>query len=778
MRAGGCALQQALTAEAAGTVKQAVALAKRRGHAQVTPLHVANTMLAATTGLLRTACLQSHSHPLRCNALELCFNVALNRLPASSSSPVLGHHHSQFPSISNALVAAFKRAQAHQRRGSIENQQQPILAVKIELAHLIISILDDPSVSRVMREAGFSSTQVKRNVEKAVSSSNKSKENNLLSLSPSPSPSPSPPTSDQTGGNNSKPTAYESVKIEDINSIINSLMNKRRRSIVIVSECVSDIETVVRGVMNRVKKGEIPEDLRGVEFISIPPYSFCSLHREEVEKKMTELTCLLKSLVAKGVVLYLGDLKWILDHKVSSGIYCPVEHMIMELGRFVYGIGEIGRFWLMGIATFQTYRRCRTGHNSLETVWGLHPVTIPADSFGLSLISHSNEQIEARSNNKENGTSQLLLTSGEEKLTCRADYSATFQTETPDSETSICNSVTTSGLPPWLRNEGRRLNTDDQNCVSISMGEICRKWSSISDSVQNHPKSFGTTLSFSYASPQNPNLQLSHFPMLECTQPLENQQWPSTAPNSAASSIDIMDTDQYAQKFKEFTAENLNILCNELEKKVPRQKEIIPEIAATILQCRSGMLRRKGKKQETWLYFQGLDAQAKQEIARELAKIIFGSYSNFISVNLLSSFSSSTRENSIQRFAQEVTANPHRVFFVQDLENADYCSKNGIKRAIERGRLVNTNGEEFSLCDAIIILSSESSSRTCSSSTKQKSDESMEEKGCVSLDLNISFDDHYSTVCVEDQSIEHDVGLLENVDRCVVFKIQEPQEIK
>ncbi|CAI9766414.1 unnamed protein product [Fraxinus pennsylvanica] len=770
MRAGGCAVQQALTSEAAGTVKQAVALAKQRGHAQVTPLHVANTMLAATTGLLRTACLQSHSHPLRCNALELCFNVALNRLPASSS-PILRHHHSQFPSISNALVAAFKRAQAHQRRGSIENQQQPILSVKVELSHLIISILDDPSVSRVMREAGFSSTQVKRNVEKAVSSSNKSKENSLLSLSPSPCPSP--PTSDQTRGNNSKPTTYESVKNEDINGVINSLLNKKRKSIVIVGEYVSDIETVVKGVMNRVKKGEIPEDLREVELRSIPPYSFCNLHREEVENKMTELTCLLKSTVAKGVVLYLGDLKWILDNRVSSGIYCPVEHMIMELGRLVHGIGDMGRFWLMGIATFQTYRRCTTGHNSLETVWGVHPVTIPADSLRLSLISHSNEQIEERSNNDENGNCQLLFTTGEENLTCRADYSAKFQIEVPNSQTSICNSEPTlSSLPTWLRNGSRRLNIDDQNCVS--MGEICRKWNSRSDTVQSQPLPFGTTLSFSSASTQNPNLQLSHFPFLASTQPPENQQWLSTAPNSSASSSDITVMDQYVQKFKEFTAENLNILCTGLEKKVPRQKEIIPEISSAILQCRSGMLRRKDKKQETWLYFQGLDAHAKQEIARELAKIIFGSYSNFTSVNLLSCFSSSTREDSIQRLTQEVTINPHRVFFVQHMEHADYCSKTGIKMAIERGRMRNANGEEVSLYDAIIILSSDSiSSRTCSFSTKQKSGESMHKKGWVSLDLNICFDDHDSTVCVEDQSIDHDVWLLENVDRCIVFNNQQ-----
>ncbi|KAK4382353.1 protein SMAX1-LIKE 3 [Sesamum angolense] len=262
MRSGGCAVQQALTVEAAGVVKQAVVLAKRRGHAQVTPLHVANTMLATSSGLFRVACLESHSHPLQCKALELCFNVALNRLPASSSNPMLAPPHSQHPSISNALVAAFKRAQAHQRRGSIENQQQPLLAVKIELEQLIISILDDPSVSRVMREAGFSSTQVKNNVEKAVSlelcsqssppQKNNSKEDSLLTLQPSSSP---PTTQNERKTRN--PSEIP-IRNEDVNIMIETLSTSRKRkSLVIVGECISNLETTVSGLMDRVDKGEV-----------------------------------------------------------------------------------------------------------------------------------------------------------------------------------------------------------------------------------------------------------------------------------------------------------------------------------------------------------------------------------------------------------------------------------------------------------------------------------------------------------------------------------------
>ncbi|CAI9783352.1 unnamed protein product [Fraxinus pennsylvanica] len=811
MRAGGFTLQQALTVEAASVVKQAVALAKRRGHAQVTPLHVANTMLAVSGGVFRNACLQSHSHPLQCKALELCFNVALNRLPASSPSPMLGVAPSQqYPSISNALVAAFKRAQAHQRRGSIENQQQPLLAVKIELEQLIISILDDPSVSRVMKEARFSSTQVKSNVEKAISSEscvqnsptvNKSKENNLLTLSPSP-------TTNQTGSKISTPSTSGPVGNEDVNSIIETLVNRRRKSIVIVGECITSLESIVRGVMNRVDKGGVPESFREVKFISIPLHSFCNLHREVVEQKMGELACLVKSLVAKGIVLYLGDLKWIADYRVSCwgqerSNYCPVEHMIMEIGRLVRGIGEFGKFWLMGIATFQTFTRCRSGQYSLENIWDLHPVTVPAYTLGLSLISDSEKETEARSQDAENGGLQLLLTDGEEKLNCCADCSAEFDTEARCLQINNCNTEPTlSSLPPWLRKEGRRLNSNDQDCVSV--GELCNKWNAICNSVHKQPKTLERTPSFSFASPspsascfsfdlQNPSLQQIPFSRLAFSSN------PSSTHNSASSS-DVMDTD-YAQKFKELNAENLNFLCNALEEKVPWQKQIIPEIVGSILQCRSGMLRRKDKirsnevKEETWLLFLGLDAQAKEKIARELAKIVFCSYSNFISIPL-SQFSYTRSDSTgdhrnkrardeqnsshIDRFAQEVSANPHRVFLVEDLDQADYFSQIGIKRAIEKGRITNENGEDVSICDAIIILSCDSfstRSRASSPSTKQKSDGSLEEKeageeekrSCVSLDLNIGFDNEN----IEDNQSIDDLGILEIVDRCVVFKIQE-----
>ncbi|KAJ0973357.1 hypothetical protein J5N97_021316 [Dioscorea zingiberensis] len=805
MRAGGCTVQQALTPEAAYIVKQAVSLARRRGHAQVTPLHVANAMLSSTAGLLRAACLQSHSHPLQCKALELCFNVALNRLPASSSSgPMLGphhHHHHQPPSLSNALVAAFKRAQAHQRRGSIESQQQPLLAVKIELEQLIISILDDPSVSRVMREAGFSSTQVKTNVEQAVS----------LDISA--------PTSSNPNPNKPKDSSREEqVRAEDVATVIQSLVSKRRTSVVVVGECSATTEGVVRGVMDRVEKGEVPETLRNLQFITLPLFSFANMSRDEVEKKIADLRCVVRGCCAgRGVVLYLGDLKWAAESREKgrgSSYYCPVEHVTMEIARLVSGDAAAQSFWLMGTATYQTYMKCRTGQLPLETLWALHPLILPAASLALSLnydnISNSqNQQIMKSKKNEEVSSLWSLVDDG----AC-TDYRS--RNHRANVSNSSHGSIATS-LPSWLqqyKEENKKSETiNDQDSII----HLSKKWNSMCSSShkhQQHPSEM--TIHFASASPSSSSI--SSYGRHYGLQKTHHQLWPSETmdechelnssfpygttkanPTSASSSDHTMEMDHLPGKFKELNAENLKTLCNALERRVSWQKDIIPDIASIILQCRSGMMRRDrtrmghDTKEETWLFFQGGDEEGKDKIARELASLVFGSCTNLVTISL-SSFSlmrsgssddlrnkrsrSEASNSYLEKFIDAVRHNPHRVFLLEDIEQVDYHSQMGIKTAIETGRVRSSCGEDVCISDAIVILSCpifDSRSRACSPPVKHKSESEEEEDECdkeigsgICLDLNL---------CAGDEdggdSFVDDVGLLESVDRSFFFKLSE-----
>ncbi|WOL11869.1 hypothetical protein Cni_G20633 [Canna indica] len=844
MRAGGCSVQESLTPEAAAVVRQAINLARRRGHAQVTPLHVANTMLSSSTGLLRAACLQSHSHPLQCKALELCFNVALNRLPASTlSSPLLAapsHPHlHHIPSLSNALVAAFKRAQAHQRRGSVESQQQPLLAIKIELEQLIISILDDPSVSRVMREAGFSSILVKSNVEQAVSSSSSSMD--ICSPSPPPHPNPNKPKELI-----SRAISPVQVKREDVMCVLDALASKRKRSLVVVGECLASAEAVLGGVMERVEKGEVPQVLRSLQFIPIPLSSFRQMPLEEVDHKVGELRCLVKSCCAeRGAVLCLKDLNWAAEFGAGRGDkgrsynYCPLEHVIMEIRNLLCGgfegVPNNGRLWLLGSATYQTYMRCRVGNPSLETLWSLQPLTIPTGSLGLSLNCDSDLSLKT---SKITGGVQFLLSAEDEirsHLSCCADCSINFEMEAQ----SLCNTSQngshgsiSSSLPSWLRQykkENKRGNNNDQGCLRLK--DLCKKWNSIcSSSHKSHHHPSEITFNFSSVSPSSstissydrrfPSLHQNQQPwLLSLDQPNEHFSISEAAaggaehkysrfkiqdyveatsrPNSTSSS-GTMEIAEYLPRFKELNAENLKTICIALERRVPDKQDIIPDIASAILQCRSGLIRRKDKsksssdkKEEAWLFFQGNDAEGKERIARELAGIVFGSYASLITIGL-SNFSStrsvdgSTDDLRNKRSRAEashsytegifkaVRENPHRVIVMEDIEQVDSRTRAGIKRSMERGKIQSLSGAEVSLSDAIIILSCESfdsRSRACSPPVKQKGDQSDDDENevgaCLSLDLNLCAHEE------EDEDFFDNGGLVEAADRAFFFRLAE-----
>ncbi|GER26947.1 double Clp-N motif-containing P-loop nucleosidetriphosphate hydrolases superfamily protein [Striga asiatica] len=467
MRAGSsssCAAQQTLSAEAASVLKLSLTLARRRGHAQLTPLHVAATLLSSRAGLLRRACLlrSQTPHPLHCRALELCFNVALNRLPAAPG-PLLSAPQ---PSLSNALVAALKRAQAHQRRGCIEQQQQsshqqppPLVAVKVELEQLVLSILDDPSVSRVMREAGFSSAAVKSNLEDATASSVfqcYSTSGGIYSTPNSPPPEThhhinpfwqtpqtpfliSPPK---------KPSTVFSSMDEDIKVVMEVLLGRnRRKNAVIVGDSLSMAENVVSEIMGRIERGDVPEQLKSAHFIK---FQFSGvplklMKREEVEMNVADLKRKVESLGGGGVIIYTGDLKWTVDsdcddekEEEGDGVYRPVNHLVAEIGKLLSWYNSNSnslsrmRVWLMATANYQTYMKCQMKHPPLDLHWGLQPVSVPTGGLGLSLNATSGQDSRMNFFDKPTHDSDrkpFFVQDEQEILTCCPECKSNYEKE-------------------------------------------------------------------------------------------------------------------------------------------------------------------------------------------------------------------------------------------------------------------------------------------------------------------------------------------------------------
>lgn len=166
--------RQCLTEEAARALDDAVSVAKRRNHAQTTSLHAISALLSPSFSLLRESLTRARSSAysprLQFRALELCVGVSLDRVPSSKTQ-----NDDFAPPISNSLMAAIKRSQANQRRqpdmyhlhqiniNNNNNSNNPISIsnIKVELKHFVLSILDDPIVSRVLGEAGFRSSDIK-----------------------------------------------------------------------------------------------------------------------------------------------------------------------------------------------------------------------------------------------------------------------------------------------------------------------------------------------------------------------------------------------------------------------------------------------------------------------------------------------------------------------------------------------------------------------------------------------------------------------------------------
>ncbi|KAL6906112.1 hypothetical protein ACP4OV_003713 [Aristida adscensionis] len=728
MRSGGCAVQQALAAEAAAVTREAVALARRRGHAQVTPLHVASAMLADAGGPLRAACLRARSgsrHPLRWKALELCFNVALNRLAtaaaaAAAAAPslpavlqfhhaagaVVGHHRAP-PALSNALAAAFKRAQASQRRGgsasAAEGAQQ---AAAVELEQLLVSILDDPSVSRVMREAGFDSAEVKACVEKAASSEHSSTAASGGGGGVVVSPTPSPKGSNKA------------AKVDvagDATRVLDCMAGGARRCVVVAGESAAAAEAVVKAVMDRVSKGELQrqhERLRSLQFVPLSAASFQRAAREEVAARAGDLRALVREgrAAGKGVVLVLKDLGYAAEAWAAASrkrndhghggnyCYCPVEHAVMEVGGLVRDGGDM--FWLLGFGSYSSYKSCRTGQPPLEAVLELHAVVVPEPDGGLALSLA--------------GASELACC-GSDRITAAA----------------------AAAIPSWLR-----------RCQG--------------------PVLTGAELTLSFSSPAaSPTSGLTHYdanPSSDQWRGLldRQQQWPGRRhgglsmaesydhqllmnPYHPGSSTSVSNSSEGARgepparrraKFTELTAENLKILCDALETRVPRHADVAPGIASAVLRRRSGVTPPPARPASaTWLLFQGRDGGGKTAMARELARLVFGSYADFTSIapspttELTApahSGSSSGGELSlkrrrspenehgggyVQRLYEAIRDNPHRVVHIvgiDGVERAGHGSEAGIKNAIVTGAVRGCDGDVVSLEDAIVVLSCES----------------------------------------------------------------------
>lgn len=755
MRAGLSTIQQTLTAEAASVLNHSIAEAARRNHGQTTPLHVAATLLASPTGFLRQACIKSHpnsSHPLQCRALELCFSVALERLPTSAAAT----SSSADPPISNALMAALKRAQAHQRRGCPEQQQQPLLAVKVELEQLIISILDDPSVSRVMREASFSSPAVKATIEQT------------LAGAPA-TPTAAPPSV----GIGFRPGLYLNPRLgggqtkgDEVKRVVEILSRGKKRNPVLVGD--SEPDAVVREVLRRIEAGELGDG--------------DALNRAEVihlEKDLTEAVSAVEARIGNSggaaVVLNLGDLKFLVEQ--------PGQEAVAEVGKLLarFGGGD-GRLWFIGTATCETYLRCQVYHPSMENDWDLQAVPIAARApvpglfprLGTNGILSSS--VESLSPLKGYAPAKLGLprrpglsenSDPSRTASCCPVCSHGYEQElakhvSNEPETLVKPEGNRPPLPLWLQN-AKSGDHQQQSTMGQEMAlkqktrELQKKWSDTC--LQLHP-SFHQPHNFGSdrmtPTPRTVSLPGLYNPALLARQPFQpklqmnkslgvtlqmnansnSSPAPPVSPvrtelvlgqNGAEEQSRIKDligsiSSEAPKVASKLDADSFKRLSKGLAEKVWWQPEAAVSVAATMTECRldpsSGGRKRASKGGDMWVLFLGPDRVGKRKMASALADLVSGSSPAVISLGSRRGENKNENGNEndstgvrgktvVDKIVEAVRRNPFSVIVLEDVSEADAIVRASVKRAMERGRLGDSHGREVSLGNVVFVLTAD-----------------------------------------------------------------------
>ncbi|KAK7289822.1 hypothetical protein RIF29_03786 [Crotalaria pallida] len=365
------AARQCLTEEAARALDDAVAVARRRSHAQTTSLHAVSALLALPSASLREACARaqsrSYSPRLQFRALELSVGVSLDRLPTiKSSSAAVSGKDEDGPPVSNSLMAAIKRSQANQRRQPenfhliqmMQQQQGTTPFLKVELKHFMLSILDDPIVSRVFAEAGFRSYDIK-----------------LSLLQPPLSPSPF-----SASRFYSRPVFLcnlEPVRDfldENLRRIAEVLARKKQRNPLLMgvyakSALGSFIETVRRGGVLL-----LPSELAGLSVVcvekEIGEFLSGSGSEEKMGLRFKEVSFLVeqsKGSGGGGVVVSFGEIEVL----VGDGVGFVVEQLTRLLE--VHG----GKVWLVGVAgTSDAYSKFLGLFPTVDKDWDLELLTM------------------------------------------------------------------------------------------------------------------------------------------------------------------------------------------------------------------------------------------------------------------------------------------------------------------------------------------------------------------------------------------------------------------
>ncbi|CAG7880895.1 hypothetical protein BRARA_C02057 [Brassica rapa] len=671
--------KQCLTTESSYALEEAVNVARRRGHSQTTSLHAVSALLSLPTSVLRDACARvrnsAYSPRLQFKALDLCLSVSLDRIQSGHQQP-----GSDDPPVSNSLMAAIKRSQAHQRRlpesfrlyqeMSQSNQNSSSLScVKVELRQLILSILDDPVVSRVFGEAGFRSSELKLSIIRPIPhlfrySSPRGQQQQPLFLCNVTGNHPEPELSPvrwsfSVSNQNLTGDSSDHRRISDVFT-----REKGRNPLLVGVSAYGVLNDFFKSLENRT------DGLTAVNICSeISDQIKVKFDKTFTDARFRDLGKVAEQGSGPGLVLNYGDLRVFTDGEGNVSAASYIVGKVSELLR-----RSRRRVWLIGAtASNDVYGKVVRKFPNVEKDWDLQLITItttlrPCSPHHKSSLMGSFVPFGG-----------FFSTPSDMKL----PFSG-FNKEITGPVSSISDQ-TQSTLPPWLQ----MTTIPDLNQKS-------------DPKTKEGLESFCGNKSMSSASASTGSAK-------SVTTDLNLRMCPVTAGfglKTRSASSACLDNP------RDLNAESFKIIYQRLTNRVSGQDE-----AARVISCALSQPPKISTRRDVWLNLVGHDNVGKRRMSLVLAEIVYQSEHRFMPVDLgVADHGMSGCDDvmllrgktMVDHIFEVMCRNPFCVVFLENIDKADEKLQVSLSKAIETGKFMDSHGREVGIGNTTFVMTSSS----------------------------------------------------------------------
>ncbi|XP_010554666.1 PREDICTED: protein SMAX1-LIKE 8 [Tarenaya hassleriana] len=699
--------RQCLTEEAAQALDEAVVVARKRGHTQTTSLHAVSAFLSLpSSSLLRDACSRArnsaYSPRLQFRALDLCLMVSLDRIQSGQSG---SGSRSDDPPVSNSLMAAIKRSQAHQRRlpenfrlyheMSQQQNQSALSCVKVELRQLILSILDDPVVSRVFGEAGFRSSELKLSIIRPVPHVLRYPHSHgpplfLCNVAEDPDPGSGSVLHPVRRSFTIPYRNFGGLFDEDaIHRRIGAVLARGTgRNPLLVGLSAYGALTDFLHSMGKRTDGILPSELNGLSAINIgndiSGQISGKFDKTYVDKRFQELGKLVEDSSGPGLILNYGDLRAFTD---SNGESAAAYYIVGRVSELLQRHGR--RVWLIGAATSdEVYYKFVRRFQGVEKDWDLQVLTIT--SLRPCLADKSFPKSSLMGSFVPFGG--FFSSPSELKL----PFSGYAQNRNQKNEiaglpnTKPVSDQHQSTLPPWLQmtTTGIDLNQESGSKTKegLDSGSVLRSGSSVSVSTGSD-NSVAIDLNLGICSVASGNEVKKHMS--------ENQVETSHDKDLSQSRPSLSERD--------FTTESFKIIFRKLTERVSWQNE-----AARVISSSMAHQHNVGMRRDLWFHFVGPDPVGKHRIALAVAEIMYQSEKRFMGIDLGDEVRLRGR-TMVDYVFEGLCKNPFCVVFLENLDRADEQLQRSLSMAVQSGKFKDSHGREVGIGNTTFVATSSSS---------------------------------------------------------------------